>query len=354
VDKETGLLKVGPQGAGAHPGPVCYGVGGNEPTVTDADLMLGYLNKDYFLGGRMKLNEAGARKEIEEKIGKPLGMSVIEAASGIYRIANAHMSDLIRKATVERGYDPRSFVLFCFGGASPVHAGRYAAELGIKQIVVPLTASVQGAMGLVSSDVVYQYGKSDHIILPADVKRVNGNFKGLIEKGLADLKTAGFKGGDIVIRRSVDMRYRYQVHELNVPFDPGTDEIAEKDMEELSNRFDELYEMSYGKGSAYREAGAEIISFRVTAVGKLKKPNIKKYPLKSADPRNGLRGKRDVYFEEHNDFVPTAIYEFDRLESGNEIPGPAVIETPVTTIVVNPKSRASMDEFRNIKVALEA
>ncbi|MBM4299527.1 MAG: hydantoinase/oxoprolinase family protein, partial [Deltaproteobacteria bacterium] len=164
IDAETGLLKVGPQGAGASPGPVCYDVGGAEPTVSDADLVLGYLNENYFLGGRMKLNKAKTLAAIGEKIAKPLKMTEVEAASGIYRIANAHMSDLIRKATVEKGHDPRNFVLFAFGGAAPVHASRYAAELGVRQVVIPLTASVHGATGLISSDVVYEYGKSEHVL----------------------------------------------------------------------------------------------------------------------------------------------------------------------------------------------
>src|SRR4030095_8003299 len=139
IDPETGLLKVGPRGAGALPGPVCYGVGGEEPTVSDADLILGYLKPGYFVGGRMKLDKEKTLVAIREKVAKPLKMSEVDAASAIYRIANSHMSDLIRKATVEKGHDPRRFVFFAFGGAGPVHASRYAAELGIRQVVVPLT-----------------------------------------------------------------------------------------------------------------------------------------------------------------------------------------------------------------------
>src|SRR5262245_55804215 len=162
IDRDTGLLKVGPQGAGASPGPVCYDTGGTEPTVSDADLVLGYLNENYFLGGRMKLDKEKTLAAIRERIAGPLKMSEVEAASAIYRIANSHMSDLIRKATVEKGHDPRKFLLFAFGGAGPVHASRYAAELGIKEVIIPITASVHGATGLISSDVIYEYGKSDH------------------------------------------------------------------------------------------------------------------------------------------------------------------------------------------------
>src|SRR4029450_1840486 len=190
-------------------------------------------NENYFLGGRMKLNKAKTLTSMREKIAQPLKMSEVEAASGIYRIANSHMSDLIRKATVEKGHDPRNFVLFAFGGAGPVHAGRYAADLGIKEVVIPVTASVHGATGLISSDVIYEYGKSDHLLVPADLARLNANFSTLVGKAVADLRLAGFKDSDMRIVRSLDMRYRYQVHEIGVPFPPGVAEIKQTDIEEL-------------------------------------------------------------------------------------------------------------------------
>jgi len=353
IDPETGLLKVGPQGAGASPGPVCYDVGGDEPTVSDADLVLGYLNEHYFLGGRMKLNKSKTFAAIREKIAQPLRMTEVEAAAGIYRIANSHMSDLIRKATVERGHDPRNFVLFAFGGAAPVHASRYAAELGVRQVVIPLTASVHGATGLISSDVVYEYGKSDHVVMPVDVARVNENFSGLLHRALKDLRAAGFSENDIDIMRSVDMRYRYQVHELNVPFAVGTATITERDMETLAAAFDELYEKAFGHGSGYREAGKEILTFRLTAAGLLKKPDIKPAHVAKSDGAAALSGEREAYFEENKKFVPTRIYDFRRMEPGAEFGGPAIIETPVTTIVVNPGDRAAMDEYRNIRIHLQ-
>jgi N-methylhydantoinase A len=350
IDPESGLLKVGPQGAGARPGPVCYGLGGIEPTVSDSDLILGHLNGDYFLGGRMRLDKKRALEAVTEKIGKPLRMSGIEAARAIYQIANSHMSDLIRKATVEKGYDPRDFVLFAFGGAGPMHASRYAAELGIRQVVIPLTASVHGATGLISSDVIYEYGKSDHLLVPADLKRVNKNFSMLVGKAWEDLQSAGFHKDNIKTLRSVDMRYRYQVHELNVPFPIGASEITESDMENLDSDFDELYERSYGKGSGYREAGKEILTFRVTAIGGLKKPRIKAERLEKTGADYALKEKREVYFEEYRNFITTGIYDFERMKPGTEILGPAVIETPVTTIVVNPKDHAMMDEFLNVRI----
>jgi len=355
IEPETRLLKVGPHGAGAKPGPVCYRLGGVEPTVSDADLVLGYLNQDYFLGGRMSLDKTAALNAIGEKIAKPLGMDEVEAASGIFRIANSHMSDLIRKATVEKGHDPRNFVLFAFGGAGPVHAGRYAADLGIQEVVIPVTASVHGATGLISSDVIYEYGKSDHLLVPVDLDRLNANFSTLIGKAIADLRGAGFTNEDVGIMRSLDMRYRYQVHEIAVPFPPGVSEIGRQDIEELYSRFDDLYETAYGKGSGYREAGKEILIFRVTAVGVLKKPKIKSAPAGlSAGPESALKERRDVYFEETRAFVQTRIYDFEGLVPGTALSGPAIVETPVTTIVVNPKDSAMVDEFRNVRLFVNA
>src|SRR5499427_4029328 len=352
IDPETGILKVGPQGAGADPGPVCYELGGSEPTVSDADLVLGYLNENYFLGGKIRLSKEAAAGAIAEQIAAPLGMSTIEAAAGIYRIANAHMSDLIRRATVERGHDPRKFVLFAFGGAGPVHAGRYTEDLGIKQVVIPLTASVHGATGLISSDVLYEYGRSDHLIAPLDLERLNQNFSLLIAQARRDLESRGFKAADIEIVRSLDMRYRYQVHELTLSLPASTDHLQEKDLGKLYDDFHELYEKSYGQGSGYREAGMEVMTFRLTARGRLKKPNIARHLVAGKDSAQAVKSHRLVYFEEYRDLVDAAIYDFNKMKPGHEVTGPAIIETPVTTIVVNPKDHAFMDEFRNVRIEL--
>jgi N-methylhydantoinase A len=352
IDPETGLLKVGPQGAGSSPGPVCYGLGGSEVTVSDADLVLGYLNEECFLGGRMRLDRENALEVLRKKIADPMNMSVADAASGIYRITNSHMSDLIRRATVERGYDPREFTLFAFGGAAPVHAGRYAAELDIKEIVVPLTASVHGAVGLVSSDVIYQYGRSERLSVPAEIKRIRDGFTGLVERAVSSLRAAGFAESEMHIVRSLDMRYRQQVHELNVPFAPGIAGLSEAELEEIYDRFDELYELTYGPGAGYREAGKEIMAFRVVATGELKKPRLRKYALQQNHAEAALKRERPVYFEEQMDFMPTKIYDYGRLAPGSELAGPAIIETPITTIVINPKDHALVDEYLNVRMYL--
>lgn len=349
IDQKAGLLKVGPQGAGAAPGPVAYGVGGTEPTVCDADVALGYLNPRYFLGGRLTLNKDAALAAIEERIAKPLNMSVTRAASGIFRIINSHMSDLIRRCTVERGYDPREFAMVAIGGSAPVHAARCALQLGMRKVVIPLTASVHAATGLISADVSYEYGMSDHAVAPLDPIRLNTGFDKLCARGIEDLTHAGFQADDMVISRSVDMRYRYQVNELNVPLS-GTAPLNEADLDQLYNHFDELYEQSYGEGSGYPEAGKEMLSLRVTARGKLARPTVHKHTVEATDSGAAQKETREVFFEEYEDFTSTKIYDFDRLSPGASMTGPAIIETPVTTIVINPNDHAEMDEFRNVVI----
>ena len=349
IDPTAGLLKVGPQGAGAAPGPVAYGLGGTEPTVCDADVALGYLNPDYFLGGRLSLNKEGAMAAIEERIARPLGMSVTEAAGGIFRIINAHMSDLIRRCTVERGYDPREFTMVAMGGSAPVHVARCALQLGVRKVVVPLTASVHAATGLISADVTYEYGMSDHVVAPLDPVRLNAGFETLRARAAADLAGAGFRDDGTEILRSVDMRYRYQVNEINVPV-PGREPVGDADLEQLYARFDDFYEQSFGQGAGYPEAGREMLSLRVTAIGKLARPAVHKSNAAPGDPREARKEARQAYFEEYGDFASTDVYDFGRLSPGAGITGPAIIETPVTTIVVNPNDRAEMDAFRNIVI----
>jgi N-methylhydantoinase A len=354
VDPDTNLLKVGPQGAGSKPGPVCYGLGGVEPTVTDADVVLGYLNPDYFLGGRMRLDKQAAFKAIEERIANSLGISVIEAATGIYRITNAHMADIARRATLERGYDPRGFAIFAIGGASAAHAARYAAELGVREVVVPPTASVHAALGLTSSDVVFESGVSDRALFPPGLGRLNANFGRLIARATADLRAMEFDPADITIQRSLDLRYRFQCHELNVAFPPGAADLAAVDLERFDTRFDEVYEQHFGPGSGYREAGKEIVTFRVTATGRIRKPALHKQPRGPASAAPAKKGERLVFFEAIGDFTPTAIYAFERMTPGMILRGPAVIESDVTTIVVGPGDTAMVDEFYSVRLTLGA
>jgi N-methylhydantoinase A len=349
VEPYTGLLKVGPRSAGAKPGPICYQLGGTEPTVTDADLVCGYLNPSYFLGGRMQLSKSLAEKGIEEHVASKLGLSTVKAADGIRKIAEAQAADLIRKVTIERGFDPREFTMFAYGGAGAVHADDIGRELSVRKIVVPATASVHCSLGLVTSDVVHEYALSDPMRFPTEPARFVRNLQLLEARAVRELSEDGFskKDDNIDMRFSVDVRYRRQVHEVTTPIE-HSDSITSEYLEELVDDFEKLYEQQYGKGSGYRPAGIEFITFRLTATGKMKKPVVAKEPEQVGYPSsNALKGTREVYFDADNVY-DAKIYEFEKLKPGVTVSGPAIIETPVTSIAIRAGHLGEMDEYRNI------
>ncbi len=352
LDPATGEPRVGPQSAGARPGPICYGLGGTEPTLTDVFMLIGYMDPGTFLGGSIKLDVEPARKALEEKIAKPLGMTVEQAAIGIYRLACAQITDLIREITVERGLDPRDFVLHSFGGSCGMLSAMFGAELGVRGIVVPYTASVNCAFGLVSADIVHQYAVTRTLPASAAPEDVNAIFAPMEQEALARLKSEGFDESNIRLDWAVDLRYARQVHELTTPVraDRPLDQAG---LDQLIDDFEQLYERKFGKGSAYREAGIEMKQFRLTANGLLKKPEIPTLPVGGADPSAARMGKRDIFVEAENKLAPADIYDFDRLQPGNVVKGPAVIHTPITTIVLQAGQRGSVDAYRNVLIELE-
>ncbi len=347
IEPLTGTLRVGPQSAGAKPGPICYGAGGEEPTVTDADLLLGYLNPDYFLGGRMKLQVQKTMRIFEEKLCKALKLDPLQAAEAIYRIANSQMADLIRKVTIERGEDPREFVLFSYGGASPVHSCSYAPELQIAKTIVPATSSVYGAFGVVTSDVIHEYLLSDHLTVPAEPGRVSRIFSDLEASARDALQADGFGSKESTISRLMEIRYRRQVHQLPVPV-PQKHRLNSRDLAQVYADFEQLYETTYGPGTAFREAGMEIVHFRVRAVGFARRPPFVKTIGKANGGKASASGRRKVFSEKDEAFVMTPIYDLKGFKPGNKLVGPAVIETPVTTVVVRSDQSAEMDGYRNI------
>ena len=347
VDENTKTLKVGPQSAGAEPGPVCYGKGGVLPTVTDADVVLGYIDPDYFLGGKMKLDKEGAFTAIKN-LGKEIGLDPIETAAGIYNIQNEHMVDLIRSVMIERGYDPRDFSVFAFGGGGPTHAATYGPENKVKSVVMFPMSSVFSAFGIVTSDVIHTTELSKRFRFPVDPKEINSIFEGLENKLLTKLNSAGFEKDRVLLERTAKMRYGLQVHELRVPVERK--KYTDEDMQYLSDDFEKRYEQVYGKDTGYREAGIDVVSFEVEAVGLINKPQVRKNPLKGSDSSNAVRKKRDVFFQDAGGFVPTNIYDMTRLEAGNIIEGPAVIEVPTTTVVILPEQTARIDAYMNIVI----
>ncbi|MDY6974091.1 MAG: hydantoinase/oxoprolinase family protein [Thermodesulfobacteriota bacterium] len=347
VDEGTKTLKVGPASAGAEPGPVCYGRGGDKPTVTDADVVLGYIDPEYFLGGRIKVSKEAALKAIEA-LGKQIGLDAVETAAGIYDIQNEHMIDLIRSVMIERGYDPRDFSVFAFGGGGPTHAATYGPENKVKNVVMFPTSSVFSAFGIVTSDVVHTAELSRRFRFPVDTKEVNAIFEDLETRMQSKLGHAGFEDSEIALLRTLKMRYGMQVHEIRVPVERKN--YSDEDMETVSDDFERRYEEIYGKDTGYREAGIDIVSFEVEAVGQIKKPNIKKHEIAGEDASQAIREKRDVFFRKAGGFVGTNIYEMLKLKAGNLIAGPAVIEAPTTTVVILPEQLARVDEYLNIVI----
>ncbi len=340
---EMGLLKVGPQSAGADPGPACYGLGGQEPTVTDANLVLGYLNPEYFLGGEMKLYPEKAAKAIEEKVAKPLGMSLVEAARGIYDVVVANMARAMRAVSVERGRDPGTLALIAFGGAGPLHAVRMAQQLKIKKVVIPTLAGVASAVGLLAADVKFDFVKTYvSRIDKIDWSYVKRLYSEMEEEGLRLLKIAGVTDYEMI--RTVDLRYVGQAYELNVRLPEG--ELNEGVVKELEARFTKVYEEAYGYVTG---DPIEAVNWRLLAVGKVPRVKFKKL---SAERRDPLKGTRKVYFSEYNEYVDCKVYDRYKMYPGVEVEGPAIIEERESTTVVVPGAKVTMDDYGNVLITL--
>ncbi len=346
LERVTGQLRVGPNSAGAVPGPACYGSGGTEPTVTDANVVLGYLNPDNFLNGRIKLSKAKAFEAIERKIAKPLQITPEAAASAIYDIVNVHMAGLIRRMTVERGYDPRTCVLFGVGGGGGLHVGTCAEELGIKEVIVPVTSAVHCAMGAALSDVVHTYAVSKRLALQDALQTANDCLADLERRAQGDLRKDGFQDEDIALRRQIGMSYDLQIHDLMVDAPPG--KISEEQMLQLRRDFEKAYERSFGQGAGQRSARVVVTTLRVEGIGKIAKPEIRRMPVGTADSSNALKEKREVYFGCLSRFVETPIFDMEKLLPGNLLNGPALVETPATTILIHPGQKARVDGYRNV------
>ena len=347
VESETGRLLVGPRSAGASPGPVCYDAGGEQVTVTDADLALGIIDPNYFLGGRKNLNKEKSLKAIEEKIARPLKLKVHEAAAGIYDIVNAKMSDLIRRQVVRTGYLPEEFVIYAFGGAGPVHAAGFATELGIKQIYIFATSPVFSAFGAAAADVIRTRVMSCQYILPADPAVINQRLDAIESEMKTAMTGEGFKPNQVEFRRFFTMRYRRQTAGVEMPV--SWDRFNAKRMTEMQSAFEKKYEELYGVGAGYTKAGIEISEIRVDAVGKVAKPRLSASRKRKSDLKAARKGKREVFFTRPDrKFIDTPVYDYERLGVGAVVKGPAVIELPFTTTLVPPDHKVTVDPFMNL------
>ena len=343
----VGGLEVGPDSAGADPGPICYDRGGTEVTITDANLVLGVLNTGGFAGGRMKLNKPKAKKLLGETIARPLGLSLMEAADGILRIINVKMEEAIKAVSTQRGYDIRDFTLVAFGGGGPMHAGKVALDLGIPNLLIPPTPGVTSALGLLMSDVKHDYVRSKLVPLKdLDLEEINHLFAQLTAQAKNELAEEGFTEQEMLVNAFLDLRYTGQGYELTVP--STAPPLKAEDLDLLRKRFDIQHEQAFGHMAASEPV--ELVSLRLVSIGLV--PQVKLSPAgstgtKLADVRTGTR---NIFFGQEHGTLDCPLYRRSLLEPKHEISGPAVVEQLDTTTVIHPEQLAMVDDYLNLIV----
>jgi N-methylhydantoinase A len=349
LDPRTQAPRIGPASAGARPGPVCYGFGGMQPTLTDIDLILGYLHPQFFLDNSATLDYEKAYHTFKSHIADPLGMDVTEAAGAVYRLANSFLYDLLHKMTVQKGLDTRDYVLLSYGGTAGMHLGAVAQELQTQHVLIPYAASVQGAYGLSVADVVHEYQVTQPMAWPIPVGSVNHIFHTLRVKTRQQLRSEGFADQDILIQQSIDIRYKHQIHEITTPVQTHVP-LGEDDLAKVCHTFARLYEERYGKDAGHSEEELEMVTFRLRGTGLLRRPQLREFELAGPDPQAGFVEARPLYLhtETFKGTVTANGYNFERLLPGNEISGPALIWSPITTVLVQPGQQAQLDRHKNI------
>jgi N-methylhydantoinase A len=343
---ESGRLNVGPKSAGAVPGPACYGNGGTEPTVTDADVVLGFIDPATFLDGRMAIQQSLAEQSVA-RVGSELGLGLYEAAAGITRIVDSKMADLIRRMSVLRGLDPRNYAMYAFGGGGPVHATAVAREAGVGKVIIPMPAiaAMWSALGAAVADVTYVYQQPMSIQLPAQSDPVNKVFAELERYALSTAHAEGLGDLPATISRSVRVKYRMQVHDVEVPMPAGL--LSPDDVADLNNRFNTVYEQLYGAGAGYQEGGADLTAFQVRYLGRTVKPELR--------GREDVEGKvtrtsRQVYWAEEAHHIETPIITIDEGAFDGQVRGPALVALPDTVVVIHPDQVAEFDEWGNLVI----
>ena len=344
---DWGGLHVGPHSAGADPGPAAYGRGGNEPTVSDANLVLGRLHPDRFLGGEMKLDLDAAKAVLAEKIAKPLSMSVEAAAAGIIRIANASMERAVRVSSAEKGYDPRDITLVAFGGAGPMHAAALAQAVGIQNVLVPERPGVFSAVGLVMADIRHDFAQTKVLggaaINPDNIAPL---YVALDAEAEAALERDGVEERAREFQRSADLRYVGQAYEVNVPVPGGELDVA--GVAAIVQSFHDSHQQLYAHH--HPDKPVEFVSGRVAAIGLTAAPALQRAATSGGSAT--AKETRPVYFDDAGGFVDAAIYDRDALGAGVEFDGPAVVEQVDTTTVIHPGQRGRVDEFGNLMISV--
>jgi N-methylhydantoinase A len=340
---EVGSLHVGPKSAGAQPGPACYGRGGEDPTVTDANVLVGRINPDYFLGGEIALDVERARQAMT-KIADPLGVDVEEAALGVIRLANANMVNALKLVSLYRGYDPRDFTLVAFGGAGPMHAAALAMELGVKRVLIPQNPGVFSAWGMLVTDLRYdivqtRIGRLDQ----THVDDLDALWRQLESEALQHFQAEGLSADRVIFQRHADMRYSGQEHTVKVPFPAGA--VTDEALRQVAERFHALHEQYY----TFRlDSPIEFVNLHLSAFGRVEKAKVPKLNA-SGTPEEALKGHREVHWDEHGR-QRTPIYERSRLGAGANVQGPAIVEEADSTTVVFPGQILTVDEYGNLVI----
>jgi N-methylhydantoinase A len=344
-----GILQVGPHSAGADPGPVCYDLGGAQPTMTDANVVLGFLHPQHLLGGRVKLNSAKARHAIAE-LGGPLGLDLLQTAAGMVRIINAKMEEGIRAVSTELGYDLRDFALVAFGGAGPVHAGRLAADLGMGHVVIPPMPGVTSALGLLMADPRRDYVRSRlRLLSELDVGELNRLFAEMRDLAGRECQADGFPPGQLSLTHAMDLRYLGQGYELTVPI-PGDGHLAPEDLGALRSRFDDQHQQLFGHSA--RGEPVEAVNYRLRATVAVTKATLKRHRKSRTGPERALIGERQVFFEGAAGMHGCPVYDRARLSPGHTLRGPAIIDQLDATTVVYPGQTAAVDGFKNLVITV--
>ena len=343
-----GILRVGPQSAGADPGPICYGQGGEEPTITDANLTLGRLDPAYFLGGEMGLSIDAARDGIARHCAAHMQLDTVACANGIVEIANAAMTNALRVMTVQRGYDPRDLVMVAFGGAGPLHANRLCVEMHIGMLIVPPSPGTASALGLLVTDLKHEFSRTRIMQEDEeDLDEINGLFASMEGEGRAVLQREGLQDDSISFVRQVEMRYAGQSHELAVDFPPG--EATAATLASVRVRFHAEHDRSYGHG--YPDEPTELVNFRLSALGSIRKPRLREIAAQSGPVEEACKGTRQVYFDASAGFVETPVYDRSRLGAGHRFDGPAIVEEMDSTTLVLPGYTVEVDRYANLLIS---
>jgi len=341
------MLRVGPQSAGADPGPACYGKGGTQPATTDANVVLGYINPQYYLGGELAIDREAAAAAIRTRIAEPLGIPVIEAAYGIYRLVNTNMADATKVVSVEKGHDPRDFALVAAGGAGALHGSKIAEIVGIPRVIVPKTASVFCAMGMPESDLKHDYVRTMWAPFDSlDLGQLNHVFNQMEAEARRTLADEGIPPGRVQVERGMDLRYIGQHHEVPVTIPEG--EITCHTLPEIAARFHAAHQRLFLYSEP--ESPLESINVRVTGIGAISKTPLTSWPVGGPDSSPALKGTRQAYFGEAGGWVDTRIYDGNKLRAGNRIAGPAIVEEVTTTVVICPNDVAEIDRLGNVVI----